>query len=59
MNSVPVFKDRNVVSQFLGKWNEVQWIAPAFEDQASMWTDYYHEYNSDDYGQVTGYYSGK
>ncbi|XP_025105857.1 lazarillo protein-like [Pomacea canaliculata] len=58
LEDVVTLSDFNL-TRFLGKWNEVQWIAPAFEDQASMWTDYYHEYNSDDYGQVTGYYSGK
>ena len=46
-------------SQFLGKWYEILWIAPSYYDGGDLWINYYNVYNADDYGVVTGYYSGK
>ena len=46
-------------SQFLGKWYEILWIAPSYFDGGDLWINYYNVYNADDYGVVTGYYSGK
>ena len=45
--------------QFMGTWYEILWIAPSYNDGGDLWINYYHVYSADDYGVVTGYYSGK
>ena len=43
----------------MGTWYEILWIAPSYNDGGDLWINYYHVYSADDYGVVTGYYSGK
>jgi lipocalin len=45
--------------QFLGKWYEVTWIPPEYQDAGNAWINYYHVYSMDHFGLRTSYYSGK
>ncbi|KAK7089772.1 retinol-binding protein 4-A-like [Littorina saxatilis] len=58
LSNVPLQQNFDI-DLFLGKWYEIEWVSPAYMDAGELWINYYHVYSADEYGVVTGYYSGK
>ncbi|XP_076442985.1 retinol-binding protein 4-A-like isoform X2 [Babylonia areolata] len=58
LDDVAVMEDFDV-SKFIGRWYEVEWIAATYQDSGNSWINYFQHYTADDFGVVTGYYSGK